>query len=75
MKSGLFREENIPLNAELSTREQKYGEIAGAMSVELNGKTLTLQQAANFLREPNRGVRQSAYEDRQPSLAGPGEAR
>lgn len=58
----LFREENIPLNAELSTREQKYGEIAGAMSVELNGKTLTLQQAANFLREPNRGVRQSAYE-------------
>jgi oligoendopeptidase F len=58
----LFREENIPLNAELSTREQKYGEIAGAMSVEVGGKTLTLQQAANYLREPDRSLRQSVYE-------------
>lgn len=58
----LFREENIPLNAELSTREQKYGEIAGSMSIDMGGKPLTLQQAANFLRDPDRSLRQDVYE-------------
>lgn len=57
----LFREENIPLNAELTVAEQKYGEIAGAMTVEVNGKTLTLQQASNFLKEPDRNLRDEVY--------------
>jgi oligoendopeptidase F len=39
----LFREENIPVEAELTVKEQQYGEIAGAMTVDLNLKTLTLQ--------------------------------
>ncbi|MFM9028729.1 MAG: M3 family oligoendopeptidase, partial [Bacteroidota bacterium] len=57
----LFREVNVPLNAELSVKEQKYGEIAGAMSVDVNGKELTLQQASNFLRDPDRSKRESVY--------------
>src|SRR5205085_7679565 len=36
----LFREENIALEAELTVKEQQYGEIAGAMTVDVNGKTL-----------------------------------
>ena len=56
-----FREENIPLLADLSVKEQKYGEIAGAMTVDENGKTLTLQQAANFLKDPLRQKREEVY--------------
>ena len=57
----LFREENIPLHSQLSVKEQQYGEIAGAMTVDVNGKTLTLQQAANFLKEPDRELRNKVY--------------
>jgi oligoendopeptidase F len=57
----LFREENIPINAELSVKEQQFGEIAGAMTVDVDGKTLTLQQAANYLKEPDRAKRDKVY--------------
>lgn len=58
----LFREENIALNAELQTLSQKYGSITGAMSVEINGETLTLQQASNHLKSTDRAMRKLAYE-------------
>ena len=57
----IFRKENIPLIADLSVKEQKYGEVAGAMTIETNGKTLTLQQAANFLKDPDRSIREEVY--------------
>ncbi len=57
----LFREENIPLEAELTVKEQQYGEIAGAMTVVVNGKTLTLQQASNHLKDPDRSHRENVY--------------
>ena len=57
----LFREENIPLEAELTVKEQQYGEIAGAMTVEVNGQTLTLQQASNHLKVPDRSHRDLVY--------------
>ncbi|MCX6291771.1 MAG: M3 family oligoendopeptidase [Bacteroidetes bacterium] len=57
----IFRQENIPLHAELSVKEQKYGELAGAMTVDEDGKTLTLQQAANILKDPDRTKRDSVY--------------
>ncbi len=57
----IFRQENIPLIADVSVKEQKYGEIAGAMTIEENGKTLTLQQAANFLKDPDRSKRDEVY--------------
>lgn len=58
----LYREVNIPLQAELQTLAQKYGNITGSMAVEIEGKTLTLQQASNYLKEPNRDKRKMAYE-------------
>ncbi|TNE82365.1 MAG: M3 family oligoendopeptidase [Bacteroidetes bacterium] len=58
----LYREENIPLFVELQTDSQKYGSISGAMTVELDGNELTLQQAAKFLKNPDRAVRQNAFE-------------
>ncbi len=57
----LFRKENIPLEAELTVKEQKYGEIAGAMTVDVHGKTLTLQQASNHLKEPDRSHRDLVF--------------
>ncbi|MEO8086479.1 MAG: M3 family oligoendopeptidase [Bacteroidota bacterium] len=57
----IFRKENIQLIADITVREQKYGEIAGEMTVEVNGKTLTLQQAANFLRQTDRDLREHVY--------------
>jgi len=57
----LFREENIPLQAELSVLAQQYGTIAGKMTVMLEGKEYTLQQAAKFLENPQRDVREDAF--------------
>ncbi len=57
----IFREENIPLFTEISTETQKYAQISGAMTVEVDGKTLTLQQAAVFLMSPDRQLREDVY--------------
>ncbi len=57
----LFREENIPLLAELSVMQQQYGAIAAKMTVSVDGKEYTLQQASKFLENPDRAVRESVY--------------
>ncbi len=57
----LFREENIPLQAELAVEAQQYGVITGKMTVEVDGKEYTLQQAAKFLENPVRGFREEVY--------------
>lgn len=57
----IFREENVPLMAEIATESQKYGSIVSSMSVEIDGKELTLQQAANFLKNPDRSIRENAF--------------
>ncbi len=57
----LFREENIPLQAELSVMQQQYGAIAGKMMVEVNGQEYTLQQASKFLESHDRALREEVY--------------
>jgi len=57
----LFREENIPIAAELSVLQQQYGAIAGKMTIEVDGKEYTLQQAAKFLESSDRKLRESVY--------------
>ncbi|HMX36811.1 MAG TPA: M3 family oligoendopeptidase, partial [Ferruginibacter sp.] len=57
----LFREENIPLQAELAVMQQQYGAVAGKMTVTVEGKEYTLQQAAKFLENPNRSTREEVY--------------
>jgi len=57
----LFREENIPLQAELSVMQQQYGAIAGKMTVEVNGQEYTLQQASKFLHHHDRNLREEVY--------------
>ncbi len=57
----LFREENIPLQAELSVMQQQYGVISGKMTVTVNDTEYTLQQAAKFLEKPDRKIREEVY--------------
>ncbi len=58
---SLFREKNIPINAELEKLEQKYGQITGSLTINYNDKELTLQQAANYLKLSDREVRKEVY--------------
>jgi oligoendopeptidase F len=57
----LFREQNIPIQAELSVMQQQFGVIAGKMTVEVNGQEYTLQQASKFLENPDRKLREEVY--------------
>lgn len=57
----LFREANIPLQSELSVMQQQFGQIAGKMTVEIEGKEYTLQQAGKFLESPDRSLREQVY--------------
>jgi oligoendopeptidase F len=57
----LFRQENLPIIAELNVLAQQFGVISGKMTVEVNGKEYTLQQAAKFLENPDRKLREEVY--------------
>ena len=57
----LFREENIPLQAEVAVLQQQFGQISGAMMITVNGEEYTLQQAAKFLENPDRNLREEVY--------------
>jgi oligoendopeptidase F len=57
----LFREANIPLQSELSVMAQQFGVISGKMTVEVEGKEYTLQQAAKFLESKDRSLREQVY--------------
>ncbi|GAB3640677.1 M3 family oligoendopeptidase [Spirosoma arcticum] len=57
----IFRNENIPLQTEIQTEERKYGAIAGAMTVSINGRELTLPEASDLLQSTDRAVRETAW--------------
>lgn len=59
--SEIYRAENIPLKTEISTKQQQYAATVGAMTVTLDGEELTLPQAADRLKNPDRTVRETAY--------------
>jgi oligoendopeptidase F len=58
----VFREENIRLKSEAANLSKEYGNITGAMTVEIDGHELTLQQAAVILESKDREKRKEAYE-------------
>jgi oligoendopeptidase F len=57
----LFREANIPLQAELNVESQHFGVIAGKMTIQVNDQEYTLPQAAKFLEDPDRSLREEVY--------------
>ncbi len=57
----LFREENIPLQAELAVLQQQYGVVTGKMMITVDGQEYTLQQAGKFLESADRNKREEVY--------------
>lgn len=57
----LFREENIPIQADLGVLQQQFGQINGRMTIEHNGQEYTLQQASKFLESKDRAEREAVY--------------
>src|SRR5450432_2111868 len=57
----LFREENIPIQSELSVLQQEFGSISGKMTITVNDQEYTLQQAMKFLENPDRVLREDVY--------------
>ncbi|MEO6832977.1 MAG: M3 family oligoendopeptidase, partial [Chitinophagaceae bacterium] len=57
----LYREENIPIQSELSLLAQQFGVISSKMTIEQDGKEYTLQQAARLLQLPDRAIREAVF--------------
>lgn len=57
----IFREENVPLNQELSKLSNAYNKAAGAMTVEWDGKDVPLSRLNPFMEDPDRDVRERAW--------------
>ncbi|MEM1109452.1 MAG: M3 family oligoendopeptidase [Planctomycetota bacterium] len=58
----LFREANVPLSTQVTKLNSEYDKTIGAMLVEYDGKTQTLQQLARYQEETDRAVRQETWE-------------
>jgi oligoendopeptidase F len=58
----IFREENIPLEAELNEKSQLFGSISAAQSIEHEGAQITMQRAAALLKETDETLRKSVFE-------------
>lgn len=57
----LYRDENVPLETQVTKLVSEYDKLNGAMVVEFGGKSYTLQQLARFLEEPVRQTREAAW--------------
>lgn len=57
----IYREENTPLFTTVQEKQQLYGSICAKMTIEHDGETLTLQQAAQYLKSTDRNLRESIF--------------
>jgi len=57
----LFRQENVPIETQLSLLEQKYEGINGAMTVTFDGREQTLPQMARYQELTDRAQREAAW--------------
>lgn len=57
----IFRESNIPLFTEINIQTQKYGQITGAMTVQIDGKEMTMQQAGVLMMSTDRELRERVF--------------
>ena len=57
----IFREENVPLFAELEELSAQYQKIVGGLTVQWEGETKTIPQLQPYLKERDRDVRERAW--------------
>jgi oligoendopeptidase F len=58
----LFRPENVPLETGEARLCQQYQKLSGSLTVNFRGEEKTLVQMGRHLEEPNRALRQEAWE-------------
>jgi oligoendopeptidase F len=58
----LFRPENVALETEETKLGQQYQKLIGAQTVNFRGEEKTLVQMGRYLEEPDRALRQEAWE-------------
>src|SRR5579859_6682737 len=58
----LFRPENVPLETQEAKLSQEYQKLAGSLTVQFQGHERTLVQMGRYLEEPERALRQQAWE-------------
>ncbi|MDB6058236.1 MAG: oligoendopeptidase family [Verrucomicrobiales bacterium] len=58
----LYRPENVPLETEEAKLSQQYQKLIGSLTVQFQGKEQTLVQMGRYLEEPDRPLRQEAWE-------------
>lgn len=57
----IFREENVPIQSELTKLGNEYEKLVGGMTIEWEGKEETMPQATLHLREKDRAAREKAW--------------
>ena len=58
----LFCEENVPLETEEAKLGQQFQKLTGSLTVQFRGEERTLIQMGRYLEEPDRPLRQEAWE-------------
>ncbi|HUA38498.1 MAG TPA: M3 family oligoendopeptidase [Candidatus Sulfopaludibacter sp.] len=58
----LFRPENVPLETGEAKLCQQYQKLSGSLTVNFRGEEKTLVQMGRYLEEPDRALRQEAWE-------------
>ena len=57
----IFREENVPIETELSLLDQKYSKLCAVMTVEFDGEERTMPEMGRYLEVTDREVREGAW--------------
>ena len=60
-EASIFREENVPLQSELTKLGNEYEKLVGGMTIEWEGKQETMPQARLHLRDKDRATREKAW--------------
>jgi oligoendopeptidase F len=58
----LFREENVPIETEEAKLSQQYQKLSGSLTVQFRGEEKTLVQMSRYLEEPDRALREEAWQ-------------
>jgi oligoendopeptidase F len=59
--NDIFREDNVPLNAEVEKLGAEYQKIVGAFTADWNGEELPLPRLRPFMLDPDRSTREKAW--------------
>lgn len=58
----IFRDENMPIETQISRLENEYNNTVGQMMIHFRGSDYTPQQMDRFQQDPDRSTRQEAWE-------------